>query len=189
VPARRMLIALTIVAITMLLAGPAARAGDDDAKLLQGPWRVVSAKHNGGERRKETVPGMLVTIEGDRVHVQLGGGAADQEAKFTIDPAKTPKQIDFAAQAREGVPVPPTQDLFARFRWTDKGAVPVEGKAEGIYKLDGDRLTMCWRTTAARELLPTGGVSKESAVRPSVFRSDLYYHQYLYVLERAGHGK
>jgi hypothetical protein len=62
-------------------------------------------------------------------------------------------------------------------------AVPAEGQAEGIYKLDGDALTLCWRTTEAKELLKDGA-SDELKVRPSVFQSVLYYHQFLFVLER-----
>jgi uncharacterized protein (TIGR03067 family) len=186
---RRLFLGPILAAAALAYCSPSACAGDDDATLIQGKWRVVSAKHNGGERSKETVAAMLVSVDGARIRVHVGDKSADQAAKFTLDPAKAPKQIDFAAQARDGDRARPEADLFARYKWSGGKPVPVEGQAEGIYQLDGDRLTVCWRTTAARDLLPGGGISKESAVRPSVFQSHLYYHQYLYVLERVGPGK
>jgi hypothetical protein len=45
-------------------------------------------------------------------------------------------------------------------------------------------LTLCWRTTEGKEIIDVK-VTQEEKVRPSVFRSDLYYHQFLFVLERA----
>jgi hypothetical protein len=62
--------------------------------------------------------------------------------------------------------------------------IPAEEQVQGIYKLEGDTLTLCWRTTKGKEL-HKDRVSDELKVRPSVFRSDLYYHQFLFVLERA----
>ena len=73
--------------------------------------------------------------------------------------------------------------LFRRYKWADGKPVPAEGKAEGIYKLDGDSLTLCWRTTEGKELRGDK-VAQELKVRPSLFQSDLYYHQFLFVLER-----
>jgi uncharacterized protein (TIGR03067 family) len=161
-----------------------ARAGDDDARLLQGKWRVVSAKQNGGRFPKDRIEKMFVVIEKDEIRVHIEGTKAEQGAKFIIDPKQNPKHIDFTRETRdrEWADKLPFK-LFRRYKWADGKPVPAKGKAEGIYKLDGASLTLCWRTTEAREIRGNK-VSTDLKVRPSLFRSDLYYHQFLFVLER-----
>src|SRR5262249_966549 len=93
-------------------------------------------------------------------------------------------QIDFTKETRDSewadqLPF----KLFRRYKWADGKPAPAEGNAKGIYKLDGDSLTLCWRTTEGKEILGDK-VSTELKVRPSIFPSYLYYHQFLFVLKR-----
>ena len=141
-------------------------------------------KQNGAPFPKDWVEKMFVVIEKDEIRIYLEGTKSEQGAKFTTDPKQDPKQIDFTKQTRdrewaEQLP----GKLFRRYKLADGKPVPAEGNAEGIYKLDGDTLTLCWHTTEAKELRGDK-VSNELEVRPSLFQSVLYYQQFLFVLER-----
>src|SRR5262249_9138839 len=134
---------------------------------------------------KDRIDRMFVVVDKDEIRVSVEGTKSEQGAKFTIDPKQNPKHINFTKETRDtqwadGVSL----KLFRSWKLEGGKIVPAEGKIEGIYKLDGNSLALCWRTTEAPELLGDK-VSKERTVRPSVFRSDLYYHQFLFVLERA----
>jgi uncharacterized protein (TIGR03067 family) len=181
---RQLLLIVAASAVATLCAHSSAQAGDDDAKLLQGKWRVVSAKDNGLDFPKDRVENMFVVLEKDEIRVYVEGTKSEQGAKFVIDPKQNPKHINFTKETRdsewaEQLPA----KLFRRYKWAEGKPVLAEGQAEGIYKLDGDALTLCWRTTEAKDILGDK-VSAEQKVRPSVFRSDLYHHQFLFVLER-----
>jgi uncharacterized protein (TIGR03067 family) len=178
------LLVAALAALGVLSACSSAQAGDDDAKLLQGEWRVVSATENGADFPKDRIEKMFVVLGKDEIRVYVEGTKSEQAAKFVIDPKQKPKHINFTKETRdsawaEALP----SKLFRRYKWTDGKPVPAAGQAEGIYKLDGGALTLCWRTTEGKEILGDK-VTSEEKVRPSVFRSDLYYHQFLFVLER-----
>jgi uncharacterized protein (TIGR03067 family) len=159
-------------------------AKNGDAKLVQGKWRVISATENGLDYPKSKIEKMTVLIEKDEIRVLIEGTKSEQGAKFVIDPKQKPKHINFTKETRdsewaEQLPA----KLFRRYKWVEGKPVPAEGQAEGIYKLDGDALTLCWRTTEGKEIIG-GKATAEQYVRPTLFRSELYYHQFLFVLER-----
>jgi uncharacterized protein (TIGR03067 family) len=158
---------------------------DDDTKLVQGKWRVISAEEDGASYPKGKIEKMYVLIEKDEIRVLVEGTKSEQGAKFTIDISTNPKQIDFTKEIRDSEWSDQLPSKLFRSWKMDKELkpVPAEDKVQGIYKLDSDTLTLCWRTTKGKEILKDR-VSKELKVRPSVFRSDLYYHQFLFVLAR-----
>src|SRR5262249_1426346 len=159
---------------------------DDDAKLVQGKWRVISAMDDGASYPKNKIDKMLVLIEQDEIRIVVEGTKSEQGAKFTIDPSTNPKQIDFTKETRDSewsdqLPA----KLFRSWKLDSiLNLIPADDKVQGIYKLDGDSLTLCWRTTKGKELLKDG-VLKEFKVRPSVFQSGLYHHHFLFLPPRA----
>jgi uncharacterized protein (TIGR03067 family) len=181
---RQILLIAVAVTVTAASTRQSARAGDDDAKPLQGRWRVVSAKQNGASLSKDRVEKMFVAVEKDELRVYVEGTKAEQAAKFTLDPTLDPKHIGFAGSRDQDWANQSHLKLFRRYKWADGKPVPADGQAEGIYKLEGDTLTVCWRTTEARDLIGGKEQVSELRVRPSVFQSHLYYHQFLFVLER-----
>lgn len=158
---------------------------DDEATRLQGRWRVTSAKHNGDNllENKDRAGKLFASIDGDEFRFFVEGTETEQGAKFALDPKPNPKQIDFTKVTRDrGWSDQLGWKLFSRYKWVGGETAPADGPAQGIYKRDGDVLTLCWRTTEASDLLP--GKKTEKQVRPTVFQSHLYYHQFLFVLER-----
>jgi uncharacterized protein (TIGR03067 family) len=89
--------------------------------VLQGTWTCTSAVIDGRPLGEETVKALKLTLTADRYKTERG----DQvlfDSTYTIDASKDPRQIDMIGT--EG-------DL--------------KGKpALGIYKLEGDTLTMCY---------------------------------------------
>ena len=86
-------------------------AAKADLKQLQGKWRVVKATENG-KPLTGPLSEIRVIVEDNRVRCQLGSMTV---AKGTVDPNKTPNQIDL------------------QHEWT--GA-----KMIGIYQQEGDQL-------------------------------------------------
>jgi uncharacterized protein (TIGR03067 family) len=176
------LLACGSCALTGVVAPPAsAQTPEEETKLLQGRWRVVSAEHNGchifGQSaflKGELLDKATVTIDKDRLTFSVEGLDVEQKAAFRLDPKKAPKQIDFR-------PVSEGKDLkLPLFRRIEKDKPEnKDAVGEGIYKLDGDKLTLCWRMDPS-----TSDKDKASPLRPLQFESIFYRLQFLLVLER-----
>jgi uncharacterized protein (TIGR03067 family) len=83
---------------------------------LQGSWRVSKMTWNGHDQPDAYTERLKYIIEGDRYRVQMGNAILG-EGTLWIDPTKTPSIFETA---------------------------PVRGQREFcIYKLEGDRLTVC----------------------------------------------
>jgi uncharacterized protein (TIGR03067 family) len=130
--------------------------GADDAKdaikkemaQLEGEWSMVSAEANGLSLPKETVEsGKRVAKDGETT-ITIGGQVYFK-ARFTIDPTKKPKAIDY--KMTEG---------------------PTKGKTHlGIYELDGDTVKFCF--AAPDKDRPTDFTAKEGSQRTlSVWKRD-----------------
>ena len=90
-----------------------------DMERLQGHWVMVSLEIDGETVPDEQVESGRLVVEGNRYRPTIGGNAYPET--FTLDPAQTPKAIDFT--------------------YTDG---PRKGETvRGIYTLEGDRYMMC----------------------------------------------
>jgi uncharacterized protein (TIGR03067 family) len=135
--------------MAILLAGliPAGLLRGEDGKAdldqLQGSWEVTAMEMGGKATAAKDLPGKVtVTFTGEKMEMDGPLAAAEGEKPvppaFTVklDPSKNPKAIDTVA-------------LTGRFK----------GKTQpGIYRLEGDELTLC---------LP----NQEAKVRPTEFES------------------
>ena len=97
-----------------------------DLAALQGEWSMVSGLADGQPMPDEMLKQMKRVCKGDEVTVTMGEQYF-MKAKFTIDPSKKPRTIDY--QMTEGF---------------NKGK-----KQLGIYELDGDRFKSCFSAPGA----------------------------------------
>jgi|SRR5579864_205066 len=136
--------ALTVLALAFQFGPTSPR---EELKLLQGTWDMVS-----GERAGETVPDAIASktrlVLTDRRQYTLTAGSEVESGIFLFDQRKRPRQIEFSPS--EG---------------SSRGM-----KLFGIYKLEGDTLTVCF-----------AGPGKP---RPTEFTTKSGSGQVLYVMKR-----
>ncbi|MGL4551664.1 MAG: TIGR03067 domain-containing protein [Gemmataceae bacterium] len=101
----------------------------DDLRKLQGEWVRVSCTIDGEAGRED--PGSVkVKIDGS----MMAFGSPGDTWGITLDGRKEPKHIDSRNTVRKGA-----DSVFL-----------------GIYRLEGDTLTICWRNTVAGGVRPAG---------------------------------
>ena len=123
---QRFISVLIVLTIPVLLV-----AGDDDdvkkeIKALQGSWKAVALEAGGMPLPKELVPDFTYTIAADG---KATGKMAKTEyaATMTVNPKSDPKTIDNVHESG-----------------------PQKGKKQfGVYKLEGDKLTVCMTAPGA----------------------------------------
>jgi uncharacterized protein (TIGR03067 family) len=113
--------ALVLLAAGLLVAAdkPSEDAVKEERGKLEGTWTMSSLEQGGKKSAVATGKERKLTIKGD--HWTVSGGAKKGSSMiFTIDPSKDPKTIDLSVKmgAKEHV-------------------------SKGIYKLEGDTLTIC----------------------------------------------
>jgi uncharacterized protein (TIGR03067 family) len=116
---RKVMVALAVC----LLAGAdgAPDAVKKEKSQLEGEWSMVSGEIDGQPLPAEYVKGAKRVSRADETTVMIGGRLF-LKARYTIDPAKKPKAIDY----------------------TMTGG-PTKGKTQlGIYELDGDTVKFCF---------------------------------------------
>ena len=101
----------------------------------QGVWRAVSFRREGKETPEAVVRSITRTADGDRV-VWRRDGKSFSGSTVVLDPSADPKTIDVHADGGPG------RDKVVR----------------GLYKLEGDRLTLC--------------TADPDEPRPTAFRAD-----------------
>ena len=114
-----------IICVLIVLATPLLlTAGDDDVrkelKAMQGTWKAVALEAGGKPLPKEAIPDFTFIIGADG---KSTGKMAKSEytATIAVNPKKDPKTIDNVHESG-----------------AQKGK-----KQYGVYKLDGDKLTVC----------------------------------------------
>jgi uncharacterized protein (TIGR03067 family) len=136
-----MSVILHVIAVLVLVhAGEGHDAIQREMTQLEGDWSMVFGEANGQVMPKETVKsGKRVAKDGETT-ITIGGRVFFK-AKFTIDPTKKPKAIDY--MMTEG---------------------PTKGKTHlGIYELDRDTLKFCF--AAPGKDRPTEFTAKEGSQR------------------------
>lgn len=143
---------LAVVLAASCLQSPEA-APDVKAELAkhQGAWRSVSFRREGKETDAAVVRSITRTVDGDRV-VWRRDGKSFSASTVALDPDADPKALDIRADGGPG------RDKVVR----------------GIYKIEGDRLTLC--------------TADPDEPRPTAFRADAGDRWTLMVFEREGKG-
>jgi len=137
-----------IAVLVLIGVGGAQDTAKKEMARLEGEWSMVSGEANGNLLPAEVVKsGKRVAKEGATT-ITIGG-TVFFKAKFTIDPTKSPKAIDYAMT--EG---------------------PTKGKTHlGIYKLDGETVKFCF--AAPGKARPTEFTAKDGSQRTlSVWKRD-----------------
>jgi uncharacterized protein (TIGR03067 family) len=110
----RLAAAAVLLAATALAADP-----KDELKLFAGAW-VLDEAVLAGRDHKDDFAGMKLTVTADKYVIDFGDNS--DKGTLSIDPAKSPKQIDITTRA-DG---------------------PFKGrKLPGVYELKGDKLVLC----------------------------------------------
>jgi uncharacterized protein (TIGR03067 family) len=125
---QRILSVLVVLAIPVLLRADA----DDDVrkelKALQGKWKTVGLEAGGETFPKDKLPDFSFVVAADG---KCTGKMDKEEFKFTmtVNPAKDPKTMENSHETGK-----------------QKGK-----KQYGIYKLDGDKFTVCLTPPGKKE--------------------------------------
>ena len=96
------------------------RAGVKDKQTLQGLWQAIELEANGQKAPAEVVKAFRIQIKGDQL--VFNPASENRKHAFAIDPEAKPKAMDLT---------------------------PADGPGKGqrlpcaIYKLDGDKLSVC----------------------------------------------
>ena len=138
-----------LVALPAALAAPAKDGKDtkDDLKKFAGDWTVSSWRQFGQDVDKDQLDTARWAVKGDKYTFEMGGNT--EEGTLKLDPAKKTPTIDL--HITDGA---------------DKGK-----DQPGIYKLDGDTLTICFAKPGAKD-------------RPTDFTSTEGNEQILVVMKR-----
>jgi uncharacterized protein (TIGR03067 family) len=120
---------LGLLAALLLIAADTAK--DDGAKKemdkLQGTWKLVSGEFSGKPLAGGDLEGAEFTIKGDKYTFKQG--EMTEEGTIKVDPSKKPPTVDLAITSGG-----------------DKGKAQL-----GIYKLEGDKFTVCFSKAGATE--------------------------------------
>lgn len=145
---RRVVVLGVAVAFGVLGFASAADEKPDDKKAIQGAWTYESVEWNGKKLPADQIKLTTITFDGDKYTVKVGDKVT-QAGTMKFDSAKKPKAFDATVTEGEG-----------------KGGVLL-----GIYKIDGDTVTACWKLTGIE--------------RPTEFKTTAQSETVLVVAKRA----
>jgi uncharacterized protein (TIGR03067 family) len=129
---------LPFAVVLLIAADEPAKDVKKELDKLQGEWTMVSMETRGRKFPDEEVGRYKLTIKDDQWIVTSGSQETKQAIK--IDPSKDPKTLDLTFKVGD-------QERLSR----------------GIYKLEGDTLTLC-RTQGERERPKEFKTTNETAI-------------------------
>jgi uncharacterized protein (TIGR03067 family) len=111
-----------VAAAALLIAADDAKeaAVKQDREKMAGTWIGVSIEMDGNKLDDEAAENMSVTFDVEGKFTVKVDGDEFMTGNCKLDPTKDPKEVDYA--------------------WTQDG---VQKRIVAIYKLDGDKLTVC----------------------------------------------
>ena len=112
-------VVLPFAVVLLMAADEPAKDAKKEEDKLQGEWTMVSMETRGAKHSEDDVKKYTLTIKGDEWTV-MKGLSPGAGRTFKIDPSKDPKTLDLTIKL-----------------------VNQERVSKGIYKLDGDTLTIC----------------------------------------------
>jgi uncharacterized protein (TIGR03067 family) len=147
-----------------------------ELEKLKGKWQVASREgDDDGEEGEKTDPSDYYVIDGDMMKYVFkdrdGKEHVIYRQKINIITDKDPKQIDLTLSDENGNPLKVETGKKGVFTGRKKTA---KAKTVGIYKIDGDKLTMC--------------LSWDEKKRPTGFTAKRGTGQYLMTLDRIKEG-
>jgi uncharacterized protein (TIGR03067 family) len=113
----RFLSSLSLFALVFAAGCASQTPLEKDTAALRGPWKLVKAESSGERDSLPEVVDIRLTFKGNQMVLSSGEGFSSDP--YTIDPEKTPKQLDI----------------------TEKGITVMST----IYRIEGDALTICSR--------------------------------------------
>ena len=137
-----------LAAMIFVSVDDAADAVKKDMQRLEGNWSMVAGESNGTAMPESFLKGSK-RVAKDGITTVTIGGMPFMKAKFTVDPSKTPKTIDY--MMLEGL---------------------TKGKMQlGIYEIDGDQVKFCFASLGMAR--PTDFTAKAGSGRAySVWQRD-----------------
>ncbi|HEX3151464.1 MAG TPA: TIGR03067 domain-containing protein [Gemmataceae bacterium] len=142
-----------LICVLVVLASPVLLVADTDddvkkeLKALEGSWKAVALEAGGKPLPKESVPDFtyVISVDGKATGKMPKG---EYSATAIVNPKKDPKTIDNVHESG-----------------------PHKGKKQfGVYKLEGDKLTVCMTAPGAAETdRPKDFATKDTAYVVFVF--------------------
>ena len=129
----------TVLFLTVAALGaakPDDKAAQEELKKLAGDWNCTASEFGGEKAPEAAYKGLTMTIKGDTFKVLADGKVID-EGTVKIDPTKNPKTLDLDSSKTK------------------------QPRIRGIYKLDGDKLLICYGASNER---PTEFASKKGTM-------------------------
>ena len=121
--------AFVIALVAAIIPSPRAEENDvvkKDMAQLQGEWSMVSGSADGQPMPDQMLKQMKRVCKGDETTTTMAGEVF-MKAKFTIDPSKKPKTIDYQMT----------------------GGFTKDKKQLGIYEVEGDTFKACFAKPGA----------------------------------------
>jgi uncharacterized protein (TIGR03067 family) len=118
---KRCILALGAMAVVLLVA---ADARQEDVKQLGGSWSMIMGERDGQPLSRFFVKGATREVSGNVTTITIAGRVM-YKAKFSVDPTRHPKAIDYDV-------------MYDGLSGADKGSVQ-----QGIYELEGEKARFC----------------------------------------------